>query len=148
MVTTFTNIDYKDLLEKAQLTIESQQFTIQGLQLELLLLKKMLYGSRHEKFMIAAATGAWISLDGIGWGDFDNYADSIEKLQQANLLHRVLISHDAGWYKPGEPEGGKFTGYTNIFTQLLPLLKNKGFTKTDIEQLLVKNPAEAFAISG
>lgn len=101
--------------------------------------------SNHKK---AAENGAWISLDGIGWGDVDNYADSIEKLKQANLLHRVLISHDAGWYKPGEPEGGKFTGYTNIFTQLLPLLKNKGFTETDIEQLLVKNPAEAFAISG
>jgi len=101
--------------------------------------------SNHKK---AAENGAWISLDGIGWGDGDNYADSIEKLKQANLLHRVLISHDAGWYKPGEPEGGKFTGYTNIFTQLLPLLKNKGFTETDIEQLLVKNPAEAFAISG
>ncbi len=100
--------------------------------------------SNHRK---AADNGAWISLDGIGWGDFGNYADSIEKLQQAKLLHRVLISHDAGWYKPGEPEGGKFTGYTNIFTQLLPLLKNKGFTQTDIEQLLIKNPAEAFAIS-
>ena len=61
MVTTFTNIDYKAQFEKAlltiesqQLTIESQQFTIQGLQLEMLLLKKMLFGSRHEKFMAAS----------------------------------------------------------------------------------------------
>lgn len=101
--------------------------------------------NNHKK---AAGAGAWISLDGIGWGDFENYTDSIEKLQQANLLHRVLISHDAGWYKPGEPDGGTFCGYTNIFTQLIPLLKNKGFTETDIEQLLIKNPIEAFAIPG
>lgn len=72
MVTAFTNIDYKALLEKAlstnegqqltivsqQFTIESQQLTIQALQLEMLLLKKMLYGSRHEKFMVAADPNA------------------------------------------------------------------------------------------
>ena len=59
MVTKFENIDYKALLEKAlstiesqQLTIQSQQLTIQALQLEMLLLKKMLFGSRHEKFMV------------------------------------------------------------------------------------------------
>lgn len=68
MVTAFTNIDYKALLEKAlstnegqqltivsqQFTIESQQLTIQALQIEMLLLKKMLFGSRHEKFIVAA----------------------------------------------------------------------------------------------
>lgn len=65
MVTTYTNIDYKAQFEKAlstiesqQLTIESQQFTIQALQLELLLLKKMIYGSRHEKFLVAADPNA------------------------------------------------------------------------------------------
>jgi transposase len=65
MVTTFENIDYKDRLEKAlltiesqQRTIESQQFTIQGLQMELLLLRKMLFGSRHEKFQAVADPNA------------------------------------------------------------------------------------------
>ncbi len=101
--------------------------------------------SNHIK---AAQNGTFVSLDGIGWGDFENYADSIEKLKNSNLLHRVLISHDAGWYKPGEPDGGTFTGYTNIFTKLIPLLKNKGFTDSDVEQLLIQNPAKAFAIPG
>lgn len=100
--------------------------------------------SLHAK---AARLGAWVSLDGMGWGDFDNYADSIARLKDQQLLHRVLISHDAGWYKPGEPEGGKFTGFTNIFTQVIPLLNKKGFTATDHEQLLVKNPAAVFAIA-
>jgi phosphotriesterase-related protein len=94
----------------------------------------------------AAKLGAWVSLDGIGWGDFEQYADSMVRLKEEGLLHRVLISHDAGWYRPGEPEGGKFTGFTNIFTQLFPLLNKKGFTLADHEQLLVKNPAAAFAI--
>jgi phosphotriesterase-related protein len=42
----------------------------------------------------------------------------------------------AGWYKPDEKDGGSFTGFTNIFTQLLPILKKKGFTENDILQLL------------
>jgi phosphotriesterase-related protein len=58
----------------------------------------------------------------------------------------VLISHDAGWYKPGEPDGGKFTGFTNIFSELMSLLDKRGFTQAEYEQLLVKNPASAFAI--
>lgn len=92
----------------------------------------------------AARLGAWVSLDAIGWGEFENYADAIARLKEQQLLHRVLISHDAGWYQPGEPEGGKFIGFTNIFTKVIPLLKQKGFTETDIDQLLVKNPVQAF----
>ena len=94
----------------------------------------------------AARLGTWISLDGIGWGDFEKYADSIDNLRSAGLLNKVLISHDAGWYKPGEKDGGTFTGYTNIFIELIPLLKKREFTDNMIQQLLVKNPAEAFAI--
>ncbi len=94
----------------------------------------------------AARLGAWISLDGIAWGDAAKYADSIEHLRSASLLNKVLISHDAGWYKPGEVDGGSFKGFTTIFQTLIPLLKERGFTESDIEQLLVKNPAEAFGI--
>ncbi|MEO6000746.1 MAG: hypothetical protein ABIN89_28115 [Chitinophagaceae bacterium] len=93
----------------------------------------------------AAKLGTWVSLDGIGWGDFDNYADSITRLKAEGLLHRVLISHDAGWYKPAEPDAA-ITGYTNIFRELLPRLEQKGFSKKDIDQLLIKNPAEAMSI--
>ncbi|RYU97622.1 phosphotriesterase family protein [Emticicia agri] len=94
----------------------------------------------------AARMGTWVSLDGIGWGDFQTYADSIDLMKSNGVLNRLLISHDAGWYKPDEPEGGDFKGYTNIFKELTPLLKQKGFTDADFEQILVRNPAEAFAI--
>lgn len=99
--------------------------------------------SLHVK---AAKLGTWISLDGIGWGNFEKYAGMIINLQSAGMLSKILISHDAGWYKPDEKEGGKFTGYTNIFRELIPLLKTKSFTDDDIQQLLVLNPAEAFAL--
>ena len=94
----------------------------------------------------AAKLGAWISLDGIGWGNFEKYADAIDNLRSARMLNKILISHDAGWYKPGEKDGGIFTGYTNIFKELIPLLNKRGFTDNDIQQLLIKNPAEAFSI--
>ncbi len=93
----------------------------------------------------AAKLGAWVSLDGIGWGDLDNYADSLERLKSAKLLHRVLISHDAGWYKPDEPDG-EFKGYINIFNELFPRLKQKGFNEKDFDQLMVKNPVEAMSV--
>ena len=92
-----------------------------------------------------ARLGSWVSLDGIGWGDFDNYADSIHQLKSKGFLQMVLISHDAGWYKPDEPNG-EFKGYTNIFTELIPRLKQKGFTAEDIDQLLVKNPSQAMGM--
>lgn len=102
--------------------------------------------SIHAK---AAKMGAWVSLDGIAWGDadgMDNYADSIHRLKSAGLLNRVLISHDAGWYDPDKPDG-EFKPYTNIFKELIPRLKQKGFDQKDIDQLLVKNPVEALGVA-
>ena len=93
----------------------------------------------------AASESCWVSLDGIGWGDVTGYVDKLQKLKAAGLLKRVLISHDAGWYKPGEDQSS-FKGYTNIFTSLIPQLLSGGFDKKDIDQLLVSNPADAMAI--
>lgn len=93
----------------------------------------------------AARKGCWVSLDGIGWGSVDNYVDALGKLKSAGLLQHVLISHDAGWYKPEAPDAA-FVGYTNIFTTLIPGLRKNGFTNKDIDLLLVKNPASALQI--
>jgi phosphotriesterase-related protein len=93
----------------------------------------------------AADTGMWVSLDGIGWGNIDRYADAIAELKNKGLLHRTLISHDAGWYKPDEPEA-EFKGFTRIFEELLPKLEKKGFSTNDFDQLLIANPAEAMHI--
>jgi phosphotriesterase-related protein len=98
-----------------------------------------------QQLVIAAKQGCWVSLDGIGWGDFDQYADSIALLKAAGLLNRVLISHDAGWFEPDEPEA-EFKGYVNIFKELFPRLIRKGFDESDFDQLLLTNPAEAMSI--
>lgn len=93
----------------------------------------------------AAQKGAWISLDGLGWGNPDEYAEAIVALRSEGLLKHVLISHDAGWFRPEDPQA-EFRGFTNIFTGLFPLLKSKGFSETDFHQLLVKNPATSMCI--
>jgi phosphotriesterase-related protein len=93
----------------------------------------------------AAKAGTWVSLDNIT-NDYDEYVQSIINLKDQGCLNRIIISHDAGYYRPGEPNGGSFTGYTSIFSELIPRLMKKGFTEKNITQLLVKNPAAALEL--
>ncbi|MCE7064006.1 phosphotriesterase [Dyadobacter sp. CY326] len=100
----------------------------------------------NEEFVKLGKKGCWISLDGISDENVEKNAELILFLKSQNLLKQVLISHDAGWFRPGEPNGGDFRGYTTIPDKLLPLLKSKGFSYEEIKQLIVTNPANAFAI--
>ena len=61
-------------------------------------------------------------------------------------LLKMLTEQSGCWYAPEKPEGGEFKGYTPIFEKVIPALEKKGFTSKDIDQLLVKNPQEAFAV--
>lgn len=101
----------------------------------------------------AAQAGSWISLDNVNAErkpgaeyDISWYAQRIQALKAAGLLNRVLISHDAGWYSAGEEKGGDFRGFTALFKQLIPVLKEAGFTSSELDQLLVQNPMEAFSL--
>jgi phosphotriesterase-related protein len=94
----------------------------------------------------AARMGAWISLDGINDENSDDYVKMINNLKENGLLNRVLLSHDAGWYHPGEKNGGNFRGYSALFEKLIPLLRKEKFSESEIKQLLVVNPAEAFTV--
>ena len=100
-------------------------------------------GERHAA---AARQGAWVSLDGVADDNVADYAARLLLMKEKGLLGRVLISHDAGWYRPGEPEGGAFRPYTAIFDILLPALKAQGFTDADLRQLLETNPSQAYAV--
>lgn len=98
------------------------------------------------KHVLAAKMGAWVSFDGINNNNIDDYTELITNMKNNNLLGRVLLSHDAGWYSPGEENGGSYRGYTALFEKLLPALKEEQFTDEEINQMLVANPAEAFQI--
>lgn len=99
--------------------------------------------SNHIK---AALSGAWISLDGLNDKNLQDYLKMINNLKNSNLLNKVLLSHDAGWYDPGKENGGVYKGYSTLFEKLLPLLRNENYSEKEIDQLLVINPSQAFTI--
>jgi phosphotriesterase-related protein len=101
----------------------------------------------------AAKMGAWISLDNVNLNQEPGseysiawYVNRILKLKEAGFLNQILISHDAGWYKPGEENGGSFRGFTGIFTALVPALMEQGFSQEEINLLLEINPRNTFSI--
>ena len=98
-----------------------------------------------EQALIAAAgEGAWLSIDGYRPERHDRFVELIGTLKENNLLHRVLLSHDANAYpRKGASEGGSFTP---IAGRLLPALTSIGVTPEELHRMTVTNPAEAFAI--
>lgn len=94
----------------------------------------------------AARNGAWISFDGLVPDNVERYVARVAFMKGQGLLHRVLVSHDAGWYHVGEPSGGTFRPFDTLFTAFLPALRAAGFTDEEIRQLTVANPGEAFAV--
>lgn len=93
-----------------------------------------------------ARAGAWLSFDGVSPKSLARHVHLATRMKEQGFLGQVLVSHDAGWYRPGEPEGGQYRGYDVLFRAFLPALRKEGFTDTDIRQLTVTNPARAFAI--
>jgi phosphotriesterase-related protein len=102
----------------------------------------------NDKILTVANMGVWVAFDGIR-KDLKAQA-RISGLMQfaksAGLLDRILLSHDAGWYQPGKPDGGKFRPFTDLFSMVIPLLSREGFTDVELNQMMVKNPAKAFGI--
>lgn len=98
-----------------------------------------------ENYRKAVQEGVWVSLDGIVW-DVEGHFQRLKFFKEQIDLDRVLISHDAGWYSPGEEDQSGFKGYSSLFDQLLPRLLQEGFTQSDIDKMLIYNPREAFSL--
>jgi phosphotriesterase-related protein len=94
----------------------------------------------------AARAGAWLSFDGIAPQSLARHVAAVVDLRRQGFLDQLLVSHDAGWYRPGEPDGGKFRGFDALFRAFLPALRREGFTAAEIARLTVANPARAFTI--
>jgi phosphotriesterase-related protein len=98
----------------------------------------------HANYLKAAEMGCWISLDGMGW-EMENHIEKILFAKENNILNKILISHDAGWYDPQLAEQS-FKPFTNIFKELYPALKEKGFTDDEFHLLVSVNPSKAYSI--
>jgi phosphotriesterase-related protein len=99
-----------------------------------------------NQFISAAKQGAWVSLDGLNENNVSEYVNMLAFIKKEKQLHRVLVSHDAGWYEPGKPDGGNFRGYTTLFHKLIPALKQAQFGEADITRIIQYNPRDAFSI--
>ena len=100
--------------------------------------------SDPQNYLKAAELGCWISLDGLGW-ELEGHLQKIIFARDNQILNRILISHDAGWFDP-QKETQQVTPYTNIFEKLIPKLDSVGFGPDDIQMLLSTNPRKAFTI--
>ena len=99
----------------------------------------------------AADIGVFVEFDGVGapWQSQQAMVDAILSLAEAGYLGRILLSHDAGWYQPGRPQGepeGGYRGYTALTESFLPALRTAGLTEEEIEHITHHNPLSAFAL--
>ena len=100
----------------------------------------------REMHIGAAKAGGWVSFDGVNPGSIPACLAFMKDMKSEKMLEHVLLSHDAGWYHVGEPNGGTYKDYNTISDKLIPALKENGFTEKEIQLLFVLNPAKAFAV--
>lgn len=96
-----------------------------------------------EKQIKAAQRGAWIEYDGISEKSLEQHVKLVKLMIDAGLIHRTLISQDAGWYNVGEPGGGQYRSYDALFALFIPALRKSGVSEQQIRQLLIENPRKA-----
>jgi predicted metal-dependent phosphotriesterase family hydrolase len=95
----------------------------------------------------AAKRGAWVEFDGIAPASVARHVELVVAMKRAGYLDRVLVSHDAGWYRVGEPNGGEFRAFDTLFTTFVPALKSAGVTQAEVDRLLIDNPRRALTPS-
>ena len=89
----------------------------------------------------AARAGAWLEFDGVNAGSSAAHLDAVMDLIAAGFQKQLLISQDSGWFRPGEPAGGQYNGYTYLFDEFVPALRKRGLSDAQVRALLVDNPA-------
>jgi phosphotriesterase-related protein len=118
-----------------------------------------------DYLLAAAERGAYVSLDGIGsgnwgptYGGYDVNIEWIQMLVDAGYEDQVVIGADTGWFDPGFPEGfeieqidGRWTpvgtlmqDYRSIPAEFVPAMEAAGLPATLIRKLMHDNPWHAF----
>ncbi|MFN8451052.1 MAG: esterase [Anaerolineae bacterium] len=100
----------------------------------------------------AARRGVWLEFDAVGaesWHPQAALLRSVLALIEAGYVDNLLLSHDAGWYDPGQvdgqPQPNGIRGYTALVDDFIPALRSRGVDDATIHRITVINPARAFA---
>ncbi len=82
----------------------------------------------------------------MGWnpGQDSTFIAAIKELLAAGYGDRILLSHDAGWYRPGQQKGGTQKPYTYLVDTFIPKLRNSGVDDEAIRMITETNPIRAF----
>lgn len=100
----------------------------------------------------AAQRGVWLEFDAVGavnWHPQAALLEAVLALTEAGYVDNLLLSHDAGWYDPSQPDGqpkpNGIRGYTALTDDFIPALKTRGVSDAVIHRMTVVNPAKALA---
>jgi phosphotriesterase-related protein len=101
----------------------------------------------------AAQRGAYVEFDAIGaaWQPQPDMVAYTLALIESGHEEHILLSHDAGWYEAGRPDGRPedgFRGFTDLIDAFIPALRTRGVTDDLVHVLTVTNPTRAFAFVG
>ena len=100
------------------------------------------------RLLTIAEKGAWIALDGIlpEMEASVRISEMVKYMKMIRRLDHVLLSHDAVGYQPGLPGRRTYHPFTELFGSFSLLMLSEGITHEEIDQMIIKNPAEAFAV--
>ncbi len=96
-----------------------------------------------------AERGVFIEFDSLGWnpGQDSTFITAIKELLSAGFGEQILLSHDAGWYQPGEQNGGTQMPYTYLIDTFIPKLRDNGVDDEAIRMITEINPIRAFGFN-
>lgn len=102
----------------------------------------------YENVMSIAEKGVWVMFDGVqaDMNAMIKIAGLVKFMKSVRLLDHVMLSQNGGWYDPSRKRGGHFVPYTELFSSFYLLLLSEGITRDEIHQMMVVNPAKAFAV--
>ena len=100
-----------------------------------------------ESILPIADRGAWINVDNIGfvggYAPLEFRADNVAQLCARGLAERVMLSNDICELGQLAAYGG--VGYANVINNFLPMLRDRGVSELQIDQMTTLNPARAFS---
>lgn len=94
----------------------------------------------------AAERGAYVGFDGLNPEEEERYVRLVLDALGEGLENHILLSHDAGWYRAGESDGGasQMRGFTYLVEGFLPRLGQEGVSEALITLMTETNPKRAF----
>ncbi len=92
-----------------------------------------------------AGRGVYIEFDSLGSnpGQDAGLIAAIQELLAAGYGDRILLSHDAGYYQPGQANGGTQRGFTYLSDTFIPKLRAAGVDEATIRLITEINPIRA-----